>query len=58
MTDYDATVNTITFSPARSSSITTENYVLRRSYRVKLISPGKKVVEDLNKNAKRALFTH
>lgn len=54
VTDYDATVNTITFSPARSSSITTENYVLRRSYQSQIDLAGEKVVEDLNKNAKRA----
>ena len=52
--DYDNTTNTITFEPARSTAITTENYVLRRSYQSQINLAGEKVVEDLNKNAKRA----
>lgn len=54
VTDYDNTINTLTFEPARATAITTENYVLRRSYQSQINLAGEKVVEDLNKNAKRA----
>ncbi len=54
VTDYDSTINTITFEPAYSATITTQNYVLRRSYQSQIDLAGEKVVEDLNKNAKRA----
>ncbi len=51
--DYDKPTNTLTFTPARSVAVTTENYVLRRSYKAQIDLAGEKVTEDLNKNAKR-----
>lgn len=51
--DYDRPTNTLTFEPARNVAITTENYVLRRSYKAQIDLAGEKVGEDLAKNAKR-----
>lgn len=51
--DYDNTINTITFTPTRSTAVTTENYVIRRSYQAQINLAGEKVAEDLWKNDKR-----
>lgn len=54
VTDYNDSTQEFTFDPPRATAITTENYVIRRSYQQSIDVAGEIVREDLWKNNKRA----
>lgn len=54
ITNFDNDTNELTFEPARSLAITTENYIIRRSYQSSIDASAEIVKEDLWRNGKRA----
>ncbi len=54
ITSFDNTLGKFTFAPALQTAVTTENYIVRKSYQEKIILAGIKVQKDFRALDKRA----